>query len=213
MAARWICSLTQVKPPALQGKDGLSPKSDTPGNASYYFSLTRLPTEGTVMVDGQQYSVSGLSWQDHEFSTSALGPDAQGWDWFGLIFDDGREMTIGRIRLVDGAARGYSGSDSLAMLVEADGSTRQIPADHFKIEALDHWTSPHSGADYPSGWRVTVTEPDNSWGFTVTPLLRDQELYGGGITYWEGAVRLDGDVSGYGYTELTGYVDALTGRF
>jgi hypothetical protein len=26
-------------------------------------------------------------------------------------------------------------------------------------------------------------------------------------------VRISGDATGYGYAELTGYVDALTGRF
>ena len=36
--------LEQVKPPALQGDKGLSPKSAEIGNASYYYSLSRLIT-------------------------------------------------------------------------------------------------------------------------------------------------------------------------
>ena len=206
-------NLEQLKRPALQGQNGLSPKSDVPGNASYYYSLTRLKTDGTVTISGQPFTVNGFTWQDHEFSTSALGADAIGWDWFGLIFDDGREMTIGRIRLADGASRSYSGEGSQALLIQQDGSEHYIPAADFEIKALDSWTSPHSGAVYPSGWQVTVSEPGASWGFSLTPLVKDQELYGSGITYYEGAVRIDGDVQGYGYAELTGYVDALTGRF
>ena len=31
------------KPPVLQGERGLSRKSAEPGNASYYYSLTRMP--------------------------------------------------------------------------------------------------------------------------------------------------------------------------
>jgi predicted secreted hydrolase len=198
----------------LQGQEGLSPKSDVPGNASYYYSLTRLATEGTISIGDVVYEVSGFTWKDHEFSTSALGENAIGWDWFGLIFDDGREMTIGRIRLADGGSRTYSGGEgSQALLIEEDGTERYIPAEAFEIEALDSWTSPHSGAVYPHGWRVNITEPGESWSFTLTPLLADQELHGGGITYYEGAVRIEGDVTGYGYAELTGYVDALTGRF
>src|SRR5690606_14376615 len=74
-------TLQQVKPPALQGQGGLSPKSDEPGNASYYYSLSRLATEGTVTIGGESYAVTGYTWKDHEFSTSALGADALGWDW------------------------------------------------------------------------------------------------------------------------------------
>ena len=49
---------------------------------------------------------------------------------------------------------------------------------------------------------------------TLTPLLADQELHGGGgVDYWEGAVRISGDTAGYGYAELTGYAQAMTGRF
>jgi predicted secreted hydrolase len=43
--------------------------------------------------------------------------------------------------------------------------------------------------------------------------MEDQELHNGQIAYWEGAVRLSGDVTGYGYAELTGYADSMTGRF
>ena len=35
----------------------------------------------------------------------------------------------------------------------------------------------------------------------------------GAIIYWEGAVRVTGDVTGYGYAELTGYASAMRQRF
>lgn len=202
--------LMQVKPPALQGEDGLSAKSEEPGNASHYYSLSRLVTEGTINIDGAVFSVSGASWKDHEFSTSALGSNALGWDWFGLQFDDNREMMIGQIRLIDGGRDPYFGG----LLIQPDGSTRYLPAESFTIEATATWTSPHTGAEYPAGWRMTVDiGEDEPLRFTATPQLADQELTGGDIAYWEGTVRIDGDVTGYGYAELTGYVDAMTGRF
>src|SRR3954469_13817133 len=43
-AAAIDLTLDQSKPPALQGDHGLSAKSAAPGNASYYYSLTRLAT-------------------------------------------------------------------------------------------------------------------------------------------------------------------------
>jgi predicted secreted hydrolase len=203
-------TLTQTRPPALQGEGGLSAKSEEPGNASHYYSLTRLLTEGTITLDGQTFTVSGTSWKDHEFSTSALGEGALGWDWFGLQFDDQREMMIGQIRLADGGKDPYFGG----LLVNADGSTRYLNADDFTIEATATWTSPHTGATYPSGWdiRVDIGE-DQPLRFSATPQIADQELHSGDIAYWEGTVRLSGDVTGYGYVELTGYADSMMGRF
>ncbi|GAB4573482.1 MAG: lipocalin-like domain-containing protein [Anaerolineae bacterium] len=201
--------LAQIKPPALQGEEGLSPKSAEPGNASYYYSLSRLVTEGTITVNGQVYTVSGTTWMDHEFSTSALGPDAQGWDWFGLHLDDDRELMLGRIRLVGGGYEPVFGG----LLVLPDGSTRRLSAEDFTLEVLDTWTSPHTGATYPARWRFTVLpRTSEAFTFTLTPLLADQELHEG-IAYWEGAVQIAGDVTGYGYAELTGYAGTMNGRF
>jgi predicted secreted hydrolase len=203
-------NLEQIKPPALQGENGLSPKSAEPGNASYYYSLTRLLTDGTITVGGETFTVTGTTWKDHEFSTSALGSNAQGWDWFGLQLDDNRELMLGQIRLNDGGREPAFG----CLLVNPDGSTRYLKADDFTFEVTDTWTSPHTGATYPAGWNITVnTGEAEPLRITLTPLLADQELHGGGTDYWEGAVRISGDQTGYGYAELTGYVQAMTNRF
>ncbi|MCA9913528.1 MAG: carotenoid 1,2-hydratase [Anaerolineae bacterium] len=202
-------TLEQTKPPALQGDNGLSPKSEETGNASYYYSLTRLITEGTITVEGESFVVDGLTWKDHEFSTSALGSGAQGWDWFGLIFDDDTEMMIGQIRLQDGGREPAFGG----LYVYPDGSTEYLASEQINITPTDTWTSPHTGAEYPSGWDVTVETSQGAIRFSVTPLMRDQELADTDPSYWEGAVRIEGDVNGYGYAELTGYTTSMENRF
>ncbi len=206
-------TLEQAKPVVLQGDDGLSIKSDEPGNASQYYSLSRLLTSGTITIEGESYIVSGTAWMDREFSTSALGDDAQGWDWFAMQFDDGRELVLGQIRLNDGTTRrAYSGT-----MIYADGTSYHLNFDDYSIESTGTWESPHTGAVYPAGWVVTldgsVVNQVDDLQIIVTPLMADQELHSGDIAYWEGAVALSGDVSGYGYTELTGYMDAIAGRF
>jgi predicted secreted hydrolase len=65
-------TLTDVKGPVPQGINGYSQKGPEPGNASHYFSQTRLETAGFVTIRGKDFRVSGTSWMDHEFSTSAL---------------------------------------------------------------------------------------------------------------------------------------------
>lgn len=205
-------TLEHGKSPVLQGTNGLSPKSDEPGNASYYYTIPRLLTEGTLTIQGESYSVSGNTWMDQEFSTSALGEGAEGWDWFGLIFDDNREMMIGQIRQIDGGKDPMFGG----LFVYEDNSTVYLPSDSFTITHTDTWTSPHTGATYPSGWEIEVSADvlgyDEPLQLTLTPLMRDQEVLGT-PSYWEGAVEISGDTNGYGYAELTGYVDVMDGFF
>ncbi|NDE85894.1 MAG: hypothetical protein EB056_07750, partial [Verrucomicrobia bacterium] len=82
-------SASSLKPLVFHGEKGLSRKSATPGNASYYTSFTRMETSGHLKLADRTIAVRGLSWFDHEFSTSALGQDQEGWDWFCLQFDSG----------------------------------------------------------------------------------------------------------------------------
>jgi predicted secreted hydrolase len=199
-------TLESRKPPVLQGNDGLSQKGAAPGNASYYYSLTRMATSGHLRVGDTTYLVQGFSWMDHEFGTSALDTGALGWDWFSLQFDDGRELMLWRIRLAEGTAPSPAPAD--ALLVLADGTTRRLDASAIQITVLDTWQSPHTGIVYPSGWRLSV--PEEALVLDIEPLLRDQELYATAVVYWEGAVRLSGTyrdapLYGYGYVELTGY--------
>jgi predicted secreted hydrolase len=204
-------TLRNAKPPVLQGEDGYSRKGPEPGNASYYYSLTRMDADGTVIVDGKSYTVSGLGWMDHEFSTSALGPEQVGWDWFSLQLDDGTDLMVFQLRRADGKPDGFSSGS----VVAADGSSRTLAPGEFTITPTDEWRSPHTGGVYPSGWRVTV--PSAGLDLMVTPHLEDQEMLLS-FTYWEGAVEVTGmangaPVSGNGYVELTGYAGSMQGQF
>ena len=201
--------LTDLTGPVLQGEQGYSRKGADPSNASYYYSQPRLQTSGQIVVDGASYPVSGLSWMDHEFSTSSLQSDEIGWDWFALQLSDGSELMVYDFRLTGGGIGAYSNGT----LIHPDGSTQTLSHADFQIEVLSSWKSPHSGATYPAGWRVRV--PSQGIDLTVSPLLADQEL-NVSYSYWEGAVKISGQkdgqaVSGYGYVELTGYAKPMNG--
>ncbi len=202
--------LTARKPLVAHGDRGLSPKSDEPGNASYYVGYTRLAARGRLGVAGVA-AVAGEAWFDHEWSTSALGPGAVGWDWFSLQLDDGRELMLFRIRREDGSVEPVSGGT----LVERDGRARRLMRDDASIDVLDHWTSPRSGGRYPSRWRVRVLSAGVD--LMVEPWLADQEMRTS-FAYWEGAVHVAGrcratTCSGQGYVELTGYARSMQGLF
>ena len=203
--------LADVKGPVFQGDRGYSQKGDEPGNASYYISLTRLVSQGAVEVGGVRYAVSGLSWMDHEFSTSALSQGQVGWDWFSIQLQDGSELMTYTIRREDGGVDPYSSGT----VILPDGSTRRLGANDFTIRAEDSWESPHSGGVYPSAWVIEV--PSEGLVLRVRPRLADQELNVSFI-YWEGAVRVEGEkegvrIEGSGYVELTGYAQSLENTF
>jgi len=202
-------ALSSGKPPVLQGEHGLSRKSAEPGNASYYYSLTRMPVTGTVRLGDRAFSVEGLAWMDREWSTSALGPDQVGWDWFAVQLDDGRELMLYRLRQRDGSVA----PESAGTLISVDGTTRALDRDSVEVVVMDHWVSPRGGTRYPALWRVRV--PSAAIDIVVRPLLSDQEL-DLAVRYWEGAVRVDGTadgraVGGSGYVELVGYARAAAG--
>lgn len=205
-------TIRQVKPIVLQGDRGLSAKSQQPGNASYYYSLTRLSVEGVITINNTTHEVSGTSWMDREWSTSVLAEDAVGWDWFALQLDDGREIMLYQIRKKDGGVE----STSDGTLVLADGTTKHLTLEDYRIEPTGAWRSARTGAEYPSGWNLTISTPTGTLQLTVTPLMLDQEL-NTTTAYWEGASRITGleggkAISGYGYVELTGYNRALANR-
>jgi predicted secreted hydrolase len=196
--------LAATKPLAAHGDRGLSAKSQEPGNASYYVGYTRLATTGRMRLGAAEVEVSGQSWFDHEWSTSALGPDAVGWDWFSVQLDDGRELMFFQVRRKDGGIEPVSGGT----LVGRDGRTRRLGADEVLVEVRDRWRSPETGTVYPARWRLAV--PNEGLDLDLEPWLADQEMRTS-FTYWEGAVKVRGSVTGNGYVELTGYAGSMGG--
>ncbi|HET9551443.1 MAG TPA: lipocalin-like domain-containing protein [Anaeromyxobacteraceae bacterium] len=193
---------TPSRPLVLEGPNGYSRKAAAEGYASEYYSQTRLATEGTLLLDGRAVPVRGESWMDREVGSSALAPEQAGWDWFALRLADGRDLMLYVLRRADGAADWRS-----ATLVSPDGKATFLADGDWRLRATGRWTSPATGAAYPSGWRVEV--PAAGLALDVTPLVAAAENRSRrvpGLFYWEGPVevRSQGRPAGEGYVELTG---------
>lgn len=202
--------LRTTKPPALHGDRGWSRKGPEPGNASYYYSLTRLDTRGTVSLGGAAIAVTGASWMDREWSTSTLAAGQVGWDWFALQLGDGRDVMIYRLRRTDGSADPFSAGT----IVRRDGTTTGLDASDVQIDVRDAWTSSRTKVRYPARWRISIPRADLA--LDVAPRVAAQE-WTEPLRYWEGAVTVRGTagaelVTGEGYVELVGYGDATARR-
>ena len=199
--------LVEDRAPVLHGEQGFSQKGSTQGNASHYYSLTRMPTSGTLRMDGKAIDVRGASWMDHEFGTSFLEPDQQGWDWFSLQLEDGTDVMVYQLRLRDGSVH----PNSSGTVVTTTGDTRVLSAGDYRLEAGRVWISGTSEAHSPVEWRVGI--PSARLDLEVRAAVDAQELHTAestGVTYWEGAVVVSGTrngepIEGRGYLEMTGY--------
>jgi predicted secreted hydrolase len=194
---------TQTLPPILEGNKGLSVKNAQPGGASYYYSVVRQETRGTVTVNGQTFAVSGLTWNDHEYFTHDLSPEDVGWDWFALQFDNGTALMVYQIRQEKGCASAFSGGS----FISSDGTVTHLELADSRIETKERWTSHDSGATYPVGWRIEIERI--GLNLTGAALMPNHELRLS-TTYWEGPVAFDGryhqtPIRGRGYVEMTGY--------
>ena len=197
---------TPTQPVLLQGDKGLSRKGPEPAQASYYYSVPQLATQGRIVLQGRSLAVKGTAWLDHEASDALMHPEAVGWDWIGMNLDDGTALTAFHLRRADGSTLWAGGS-----LRTAAGVLRVFQANEVRFEAQSHWLSPHTQARYPTRWQVH--SPAGS--FTVQALLDDQELdsrSSTGAVYWEGLSELlgaQGQRVGRGYLEMTGYAAPL----
>ena len=191
--------------PLLQGDDGLSRKGPLAAQASYYYSIPQLAMTGTIAVDNRERKIAGTGWLDHEWSSAYLAPEARGWDWTGINFDDGSALMAFRIR--DRAGNSFWAGGAFR---DPSGHRIVFKRDDVRFEPLRRWRSPRTNIDYPVGMRVRAGEID----LALDPAFDDQEEDARatvGTIYWEGAVRTrraDG-VAGRGYLELTGYGEPL----
>lgn len=204
-------ALVPVKDLVIHGEHGVSVKGKGEGNASHYFSYTRMNTTGKIILNDEVFKVTGTSWMDHEFSSNQLSEEQAGWDWFSLKLDNQVEIMLYQMRLKDGGIDPFSSGT----LVLPDSQAKHLKLSEFSIAPQNQWTSEKTGITYPADWELIL--PEHQTRLRVIPDIPDQELSNlrsiSG-SYWEGSVTVRGTyegrpVEGKGYVELVGYGKAL----
>ncbi|MBN4053687.1 hypothetical protein JYT97_02260 [Haliea sp. AH-315-K21] len=189
-------TLNPLKDPVLQGDNGLSQKSPEVGNASYYYSLTRIASEGEIILNGERYDVTGQSWLDREWSTSALAENQSGWDWFSLQFNDGQELMYYQLRDNEGFAHPSSDGN----WTDLNAQQTRISSEDITLIENESWLSP-SGISYTTEW--TMQYAGQQW---IIHALVDDQFMNLSVPYWEGAVEIldveNNEYLGQGYLEM-----------
>ncbi|MFI5261569.1 MAG: MMPL family transporter [Candidatus Limnocylindrales bacterium] len=190
-------------PPVLH--DGLGFVPFAAAGGSYYYSRPTMAATGTLTIGGQPVAVTGEAWFDHQWG-DFVTVGGGGWDWFAVNLADGSAVTLSLIRDAGGAYPLVYGT-----YVAAGGTAAHLAPSDFTVAVTDHWTSPATGAVYPSGWQIDI--PGQGLRIALRPTVADQELdtrSTTGVIYWEGsqvvtATRTGGPIAGAAYVELTGY--------
>ena len=177
-------TFTQHRPVTLQGKDGLSSKSGSAGNNSYYYSISRLDTKGSLRLGQTTVNVSGPSWLDREWSSSALAANQVGWDWFSLQFDDGSDLMFYHLR-----NPGHkTDSNSAGSYLSHSGIKTNLNNENVTVAPKRWWTS-QDGVKYPVDWELEIKPLGRK--LLVQAVLDDQEM-NLSVRYWEGLVVVSG---------------------
>jgi predicted secreted hydrolase len=74
---------------------------------------------------------------DHEFGSNQLTSDQVGWDWFSIQLDNQAELMLYLMRRKDGTIDPHASGT----LVRADGSTRHLNLNDYRVEVLERWKS------------------------------------------------------------------------
>lgn len=195
-------NLKPTRPITLQGDHGFSQKGPELGNASHYYSLTRLDATGEIVLHKpmpETLSVDGLAWLDREWGSGQLSETQSGWDWFAIHLDDGRDLMVYRLRNLDGSASEFSAG----VLVDASGQATVLGYDDFIAKPIDWWRD-EEGVAWPIYWQLDI--PKHQLTLRVEPIFEDQR-WRKSVAYWEGGINVyeASTLVGRGYLELSGY--------
>lgn len=181
------------KPLVLQGQQGYSRKSDQ-GQASWYYSQPFLQARGQLTIEGRTVEVQGSAWLDREWSSQYMAANQQGWDWFSLHLQGGRQLMLFRLRHADGQPY-VSGN-----WIEADGRTEALQATDIDLQPQAF--TEIDGHRVPTAWSLKIPGK----GLDIrTEALNDRAWMGLATPYWEGPIHFAGSQQGEGYLEMTGY--------
>lgn len=180
-------------PLIFHGENGFSVKSSN-GQASYYYSQPFYEISGTLKLPKGEIEVSGRAWLDREWSSQPLSDDQLGWDWFSLSFDSGEKMMGFQLRETNGP------SYTAATWISADGKTETFSDGRFQAEPAE--ISKVAGRDVPTTWHVMLPEKDVD---VTVSAVNNNSWMDVSIPYWEGPVVVEGNKTGRGYLEMTGY--------
>ena len=198
-----------------QAPGGVQEMANKPGDASYYFTVLDMATNGVVELAGEHLSVSGVTWHDHQWGDFRV--TGLKWNWFSLRFER-EQLYIMLFNFDQDGALVSSGTVTL--------QGRSVRVTRVDVQARDRFRT-RTGITYPVTWDLAVWTEGQQEGPVlrahVVPLVRGQVVSSLVMPdYWEGICTVQArtertlsvpgadvpagtELQGTAYVELTGY--------
>ena len=185
--------LMPERSPLLINKTGLLPMGNNTN--SYYYSITRLSTSGTLSIQGKVFhfhKATSSSWMDHQWGDFVITHQNQ-WIWMGIRLNNDTDINI--VTAVDPKTQQLLGG--IANLLLPNGKT--LYTTDFQLTPVP---PKKNEGKYPLQYGLEI--PIVKLKMTITSLAPNQDKNG----FWEGisdvTANQDGKpVSGFAYTENT----------
>jgi predicted secreted hydrolase len=146
---------------------------------NYYYSLTRLQASGTIKIGDEAFSVTGMTWMDHEYGNFGSPGDPVMWILQNAQLDNGWHlMNFVSFNLKDGPPKRGVKTPSNLTLQGPDGAMYyfdEASKQAFMTLTDRTWTSSWSKTTYFLEYLVEISAPFPVT-LTVTSLIDDQEF-------------------------------------
>jgi predicted secreted hydrolase len=199
--------LSQNGPPFIVYGTGVKGTDTNPAtqliNNNYYYSLTRMQASGSIILKGEKFDVSGVTWMDHEYGAFGTEADPVKWVLQDMQLDNG--VCISNYSPITTSAPVLNQRiRSFATIQRPDGTTYK--QDTFLTPIGRTWTSPATGTTY--NMQFLIEMPTFNSSLVVTSLMDAQEFPVPTRPIYEGVADVKGTfegqmVSGTAWNEQT----------
>jgi predicted secreted hydrolase len=159
---------------------------------NYYYSLTRLQASGSITVGGERFTVTGVTWMDHQCGVFGSAAHPVRWILQDMQLDNGWCISNFSFPPSNGdlqpgqVVKGYATLQDPHGAMYVDLATTTVLA--------KPWKSPESKITYFMELQVGI--PDFQAQFTVASLIESQEFYAPAGSVYEGVASVTGSFQG-----------------
>jgi predicted secreted hydrolase len=173
---------------------------DMLGMDVFQYSIPTMQTTGRLIIDGREFTASGMTWFDRQWQNQSLSPPSGRWTWMDLNLSNGWRASLWDTVEADGTSAAW------VTVIDEDGEHMIADLIPLAEDASNFWLTPQAGSRFPTQWRVRV--PALDLDLTVVAQPREQAVKGP-LERYEGASCVSGTVrgekvDGYCYVEMVG---------
>ena len=194
-------NLDAKRSPLIVDEDGLLCQGS--GSYTYYYSLTNLATNGSIVFNGMEETVTGICWFDRQYGNFDPYED-ESYEWFSIQLDGNMDLNIWNIFTPDNSIPQSKEYRICSVIIN---DTVSFTTRNFQIERLSYAFTPDSQKCYATSWRII----SDTLGMDLLVKVNDENseinISEIALRFYEGSTKIKGKindeiVTGVGFAEL-----------